>query len=216
MINLQHQAKLFDYILCCEGKIKLYQDHRFTTLGYSCTWILDALLYIQMVLNKTHLSNQHTELVKMFLDSELPLIELSCLSYFTQKVSLPLLYAVEICNQDQLCELFPKLYKDLLEGSFETMKDYIVEYKHLIVEEPITELEKQILKKMFMDAAETIDRQCGRKYGFGNYKDQEVRATAIYKLPLALRKELNDTNNITAGRNLSVFDRKSVVVKTRN
>ena len=75
-----------------------------------------------MVLNETHLSNQHTELVKMFLDSELLLTELSCLSYFTHKVSLPLLYAVEICNQNQLCELFPKLYKDLLEGSFETLK----------------------------------------------------------------------------------------------
>ena len=94
----------------------------------------------------------------MFLDSELLLTELSCLSYFTHKVSLPLLYAVEVCNQNQLCELFPKLYKDLLEGSFETLKDYIVEYKHLIVEEPITELEKQILKKISMYAAETINR----------------------------------------------------------
>ena len=102
-----------------------------------------------------------------------------------------------------------------MEGSFETLKDYIVEYKHLIVEEPITELEKQILKKMSMDAAETIDGQCGQEYGFGNYKDQELRATAIYKLPSALRKELIDTNNI-AERNLSVFDRKSVAAKTRN
>ena len=103
-----------------------------------------------------------------------------------------------------------------MEGSFETLKDYIVEYKHLIVEEPITELEKQILKKISMDAAETTDGQCGREYGFGNYKDHELRATAIYKLPSALRKELNDTNNIIAERNLSVFDRKLVVAKTRN
>ena len=214
-----NQAELFDYILDREGKIRhlsLYQKHRFTKLGYSCTLILDALPYIQMVLNETHLSNQHTELVKMFLDSELLLTELSCLSYFTHKVSLPLLYAVEVCNQDQLCELFPKLYKDLLEGSFETLKDCTVEYKHLIVEEPITELEKQILKKISMDAAETTDGQCGQESGFRNYKDQELRATAIYKLPSALRKELNDTNNIIAERNLSVFDRKLVVAKTRN
>ena len=102
-----------------------------------------------------------------------------------------------------------------MEGSFETLKDYIVEYKHLIVEEPITELEKQILKKISMDAAETTDGQCGRESGFGNYKDQELRATAIYKLPSALRKELNDTNNIIAERNHSVFDRNSVVAKTR-
>ena len=96
-----NQAELFDYILDREGKIRhlsLYQKHRFTKLGYSCTLILDALPYIQMVLNETHLSNQHTELVKMFLDSELLLTELSCLSCFTHKVSLPLLSAVEICK----------------------------------------------------------------------------------------------------------------------
>ena len=93
-----------------------------------------------------------------------------------------------------------------MEGSFETLKDYIVEYKHLIVDEPITKLKKQILKKMSMDAAETIDRQCGWEYGFGNYKDQELRITAIHKLPSALQKELNDTNNIIAEQNLSVFD----------
>ena len=95
-----------------------------------------------MVLNETHLCNQHTELVKMFLDSELLLTELRCLSYFTLKASLPLLYAVEICNQDQFSELFQKLYKDLLEGFFEALKHYIVEYNYLIVEEPITEFEK--------------------------------------------------------------------------
>ena len=144
-----NQAELFDYILDREGKIRHLSLHQsITKLGYSCTSILDAFPYIQMVLNGTHLSKQHTELVKMFLDSELLLTELSCLSYFTHKVSLPLLYTVEICNQDQLCELFPKLYKRFIGRSFATLKDYIVEYKHLIVEEPIAELEKQILKKM--------------------------------------------------------------------
>ena len=66
-----------------------------------------------------------------------------------------------------------------------------------------------------MDAAETIDRQCRQEYRFGDYKDQELRATAIYKLPSALRKELNDTNNI-AERNLLVFNQTSVAAKTRN
>ena len=95
-----------------------------------------------MVLNETHSCNQHTELVKMFLDSELLLTELRCLSYFTLKANLPLLYTVEICNQDQLSKFFQKLYKDLLEGFFEALKHYIVEYNYLIVEEPITEFEK--------------------------------------------------------------------------
>ena len=67
-----------------------------------------------------------------------------------------------------------------------------------------------------MYPAETIDRQCGREYGFRNYKDRVLRATAIYKLLSSLRKELNDANNIIAELNHSVFDRKSVVAKTRN
>ena len=57
-----NQAELFGYILRLEQKIKhlsLYLELRFTKLGYSCTSILDALPYIQMVLNETHLSNQH-------------------------------------------------------------------------------------------------------------------------------------------------------------
>ena len=67
-----NQAELFHYILHREGKMKhlsLYQEHRFTKLGYSCMSILDALPYIQMVRNETHLSNQHTGIVEMFLKS---------------------------------------------------------------------------------------------------------------------------------------------------
>ena len=169
-----------------------------------------------MVLNETNLCNQHTEIVKMFLDSELLSTELFCLSYFTHKVSLPLLYAVEICNQDDLCNIFPKLYEDLRNGSLDTLSDYIVEYRHLPVSDPSTELESEILKKMCQDAAETIDRQCGREYGFGTFKNETPRATEIYKLPSEFRKTLNDTSNIPAERNLSVFDMKSVVAKYRN
>ena len=50
-----NQAELFDCILHSEGKIKhlsLYQERRFTKLGYSCTLILDPLPYIQMVLKR--------------------------------------------------------------------------------------------------------------------------------------------------------------------
>ena len=160
-----NQADLFDYVLQREDKVKhisLYQERRFTKLGYSCASILDAIPYIQMVLNETNLSNLHTEIVQLFLDSELLLTELSCLSYFTHKVSLPLLYAVEICNQDELCSIFPKLYADLVDGSMETLGDFIVKYQHFEIKEPSTDLEKEVLKQMCYDAAETIDRQCGR------------------------------------------------------
>ena len=177
-----NQADLFDYVLQQENKIKhlsLYQERRFTQLGYSCASILDALPYIQMVLNETNLSNLHTEIVQLFLDSELLATELLCLSYFTHKISLPLLYTVEICNQNELCKIFPQLYNDLLNGSMETVSAYIVKYKHLPIQEPTSELEKEILKQMCLDAAETIDRQCGREYGFRKFQQERPRATQV-------------------------------------
>ena len=48
-----NQAELFDYVLQRENKVQhlpLYQERRFTKLGYSYASILDALPYIQMVL----------------------------------------------------------------------------------------------------------------------------------------------------------------------
>ena len=216
-----NQADLFDYILQREKKVKhlsLYQERRFTKLGYSCSSILDALPYIRMVLAETHLSNQHVEIVQMFLDSELLCTELYTLSYFTYKVSLPLLYAVEICTQDELCEIFPKLHKDLLEGSLETLVSYVIEYRHIKIQPPSTNVELQLIKEMCSDAAKTIERQCGREYGFGIYKDcqNRPRATEIHKLPSEERKKLEITSNIPAERHLAVFDRRSVVAKYRN
>ena len=122
-----NQADLFDYILEREGKVKhlsLYQERRFTKLGYSCSSILDAILYIQMVVDETHLNNQHVEMVRMLLDSEL--------SYFTYKVSLPLLNVVEIGTQDDLCKIFPQLFEDLSKGCMDTITLYcgIQTHKH--------------------------------------------------------------------------------------
>ena len=146
-----NQADLFDYVLQRENKIKhisLFQERRFTKLGYSCASILDALPFIRMVLNETHLCNQHTEIVLMFLDSELLLTELSALAYFTYKVSFPLVYAIEISTQDDLCQIFPKLHKDLLNGSLETLSAYVIEYRHMAVKPPSSDLEMEIVKQM--------------------------------------------------------------------
>ena len=48
-----NQGEVIDYVLQRENKVKhlsLYQEQRFTKLGYSCTSVLDAMPYIQMVL----------------------------------------------------------------------------------------------------------------------------------------------------------------------
>ena len=74
-----NQADLFDFILQCENQVKhisLYEEHRFTKLGYSVASILDALPYLCMFLNESHLTNQHIKIVFIFLHSEFFITEL--------------------------------------------------------------------------------------------------------------------------------------------
>ena len=47
------------------------------------------------------------------------------------------------------------------------------------IPEPSSELEKEILKRMCLDEAETIDRQCGQEYGFGKFQHEKPRASQI-------------------------------------
>ena len=97
-----HHANLFDYILQREGQVKhiaMYYECRFTKLGYSAASILQSLPYLFVLLNKPHLSNQHIEIVRMFLNSVFLITKLQVLAYFTQVVTLPFLYFVEVNDQ---------------------------------------------------------------------------------------------------------------------
>ena len=89
----------------------------------------------------------------------------------------------------------------------DTLKDYVVQYNHLSVPTPDSNLEKQILVEMCKSAADTVLRQCGREYGFG--PESRLRATDISKLSLEERKGL-ETSNIISERELGIFttDRK--------
>ena len=77
-----------------------------------------------MLLNESHLTNQHIEIVCLFLDSEFFTTELSVLGFFTHKVSLPLLNFVEVSSQEELLRVFPKLYEDLQKGKMDTLEQY--------------------------------------------------------------------------------------------
>ena len=54
--------------------------------------------YLQMLLNESHLANQHIEIVCMFLYCEFFITNLFALAYFTHKVSLLLLNFVDISS----------------------------------------------------------------------------------------------------------------------
>ena len=65
----------------------LYQERRFTKLGYSSASILDALPYLRVLLNESHLTNQYMEIVRMFVDSVFFITELSVLAFFIRRTT---------------------------------------------------------------------------------------------------------------------------------
>ena len=91
----------------------------------------------------------------------------------------------------------------------DTLNEYSVIYKHLQINEPDSELGKEILKRMWVDAAEGIKLQCGREYGFSEIKP---RATQLDKVTPAELLGL-PTNNLDTERDLSKFSRLSDLVE---
>ena len=168
-----------------------------------------------MLLNETHMSNQHVEIVRMFLDSEFFITELTALAYFTDRVSLPLLNFVVVNSQDKLLEIFPKLFQDLKNGKMDILSDYLVVYKHVPIEPPTSETVHLLLKAMCEGASKSILLQCGRKDRFGQEIDAPVCAA---QLNLLNKDNLAGvpTNNIPSERMFSVFDRKATAAKCRN
>ena len=64
-------------------------------------------------------------------------------------------------------------------ANMNTLREFSVVCKHLPIEEPDSELGKEIIKLMCIDAAEGIKLQCGREYGFSK---SDARATQLDKL----------------------------------
>ena len=158
--NSTNQADLFDFILQRENQVNhvaMYYERRFTKLGYSAASILQALPYLRMLLNESHLSNQHVEIVRMFLDSEFLVTELQVLAYFTNTITLLFLYFVEVNSNEELLEMFPLLFEDLKVGGIETLIEYRVEYPHMQVATPTSDVAQKLLLKMCEGAATVLE-----------------------------------------------------------
>ena len=142
---------------------------------------------------------------------------MKALAFFTHRVTLPLLNCVAQGSQDDLVRLFPELWNDLKQGDMNTLSRYEVAYKHVPVASPSNTCEQKLVKLMCEDAAKTIERQCGREYGFG--KDYGIgtrkRATDLLTTSPDDRKSM-PTDNVIAERNFAKFDHLARVAKCRN
>ena len=75
---------------------------------------------------------------------------IGALSYFTHKITL--LNCVEINDQSKLLLIFPKLFS-VLQLRMDTLEEFLIAYKHVPVERPVTELGNEIVNQMCLDAA---------------------------------------------------------------
>ena len=144
------------------------------------------------------------EACKIYLECEF-LTELHLLAYFTTKVTLPFLNCVEKSTQEELLEVLPRLYADLLVGNTDTLKPFLVTYKHVPAEELSSQLEKEAMNMMRLDAAAGIKLQCGREYGFETDVDNEnePHATKLFQLNKQALQDM-PTNNIAEGISVSL------------
>ena len=112
--------------------------------------------YLQMLVNESHLANQHIEIVRMFLDCEYFITELFALAYVTYKIGLPLLNFVEISSQPDLLKIFPQLYAHLVDGKMDTLREFSLEYRHIQIANPTSYTESLLLEKMCTQAAKAL------------------------------------------------------------
>ncbi|KAG1674004.1 Proton-coupled amino acid transporter 4 [Nymphon striatum] len=132
-----------------------------------------------------------------------------------QFVTLPYLYFVEVNTQEELLQILPLLYNELKKGKMDTLKDYVIEYPHVKVTKPTTDIAQQILQKMYVDAADVLERQAGREYGFGDKVDSNPRATQLHLLSNEERVGL-PSHNLDSERHLAVFGKRAPVANFRN
>ena len=125
-----------------------------------------------------------------------------------------MLNCVDTSSQKDLLQILPALNRCFADGKMHTLDKYRVSYKHLPVAERDSELVKEILYLICVDAAYAVKLQCGREYEFA-VDSQLLRATQLDKL---IEDELFGlpTNNLSIERDLSKFSRLSEVAKFRN
>ena len=101
------------------------------------------------------------------------------------------------CNQNDLADMLPRLYKDLANGTLETLEDCKVEWTHAQADKhsPSSELDKYLLLEMCKQAPEGVKMQCGQEY-FPE-ENWEPRAAELYKMSIKERKYIPIENLVT-------------------
>ena len=183
----------------------LYKERRFGKQGYTAGSILECVPQLRQLLDRVNSNNLLARACRIYLENDYIVTALKALSNFTYYVTMPFLNCVEKSDQNGLMEILPKLYEDLKEEKFDTLKDYIVPWTHVDMEslKPVSLLDHQILSLMCKEAAEGLKMQCAREY-WGDERQKRDGVTELYKLQENERKNL-PTENLETERYLAKF-----------
>ena len=196
-----------------ERKIKLYHERRFAKLGSCTAAILQALPLLETLLAEVPAANLLAQAFWLYIQCEVFITELRMLAYFNKHVTFPFLNCVELSDIPQLKVLLPKLHSDLRQCDISTLKEFIVNQQHVVIDDLDGELETNLLNLMCFEAAECIQLQCGREYGFAAPNSSEgERADDLSKIDNKKLKHCT-SNNLINERDLSVFSKFSVTAK---
>ena len=113
----------------------------------------------------------------------------------------------------ELLEIFPKLYEDLSNEKMDTIKDFLVSYIHVPIDDPKSEIVQELLERMGTDAVEGIKLQCGWEYRFSDSESPQV--TQMDK-PTANELTSLPTNNLDTECGFSKFSWLSEVARLHN
>ena len=198
-----------------DRKLTLYRERRFCKLGSCANAIIQALPILEQLLEETPADNLLAQACRIYLKCEVFISELRLLAYFNHHVVFPFLHAVEKVTTPELKKILPRLHQDLLQGKVDTLKVYVVKSKIGNVDQLSGDLEMKMLSKLTMAAAECIQLQCGREYGFAADTKEELRAADLTKIS---DEDLvfAPTHNLKAERKLSVFSRRSRTAICKN
>ena len=129
-------------------------------------------------------------------------------------VTFPFLNCIENCNQNDLLEILPTLYHDLINNSTGSFLKYKLTRQNINIQEPDSKLSRKILEDVCLATAVAIKTQCSREYEFAN-ENEKTRVTVLSELRIDELEGLQ-TNNLIAERHFSKSDRLWKVGKSRN
>ena len=134
--------------------------------------------------------------------------------FHTRIVTLPFLYFVEINSENGLLKMFPRLFNDLKHCTIDALKECWVQYPHVQVTKPKTNLGKQLLEKMCEDPATVLETTSRSRVwfwwsGLCNTKSNAIASTLT-------RRSCWLSNKLDAECHLAVFGKAAPFAKFRN